>query len=242
MRELLSGYSRDGGEAEGRAGRPVQDPYPFRVLPQVDAVSRGALDALEVVLGRELNARPENALIEEGRAWPNGNFHAAELGAALDALRAALSQSASLIAARISVLLDQRMTGLTLFLAYQPGLDSGAMIVEYVAQAAAAEVRSLATPVAIQSVSASIGIESHASLATTSAKLASQQLEAIRILAACELVVAVRALRMSARAPSGTGSRALFDDAARALPESLEDRTLSPDIEAAGAAIDRWVP
>lgn len=240
MRELLCGYSREQPDRGSASSRLVQDPYPFRVLPQVDAVSRMALSGLEAVLGRELNARTENALIEDGRAWPNGNFHAAELGAALDALRAALGQSASLIAARVSVLLEQRITGLPQFLANQPGLESGVMIVEYVAQAAAAEARSLATPMAIQSISASMGVESHASLATTSAKLAAQQLDAIRILTACELVVAIRAIRMAQREPSGAGSKALFKAAAPGSPATFEDRTLSPEIEAARAVLERW--
>ncbi len=108
MRELLAGAPFDPRSPD----RLVQDPYAFRVLPQVDGVAHDALDALDEVLGRELNARPENALIHEGRALPTGNFHAAELGAALDALRAAFAHSASLIAGRVSAVLDPRMSGL----------------------------------------------------------------------------------------------------------------------------------
>src|SRR5690348_5312697 len=175
MRELLAGAPFDPRSPD----RLVQDPYPFRVLPQVDGVARDALDALDEVLGRELNARPENALIHEGRAFPTGNFHAAELGAALDALRAAFAHSASLIAGRISALLDPRMSGLAPFLAGDPGPDSGHMMLEYTAQAAAAEVRSLAAPMAVQAVWASLGVESHASLATTAAARTAEALDAL---------------------------------------------------------------
>jgi histidine ammonia-lyase len=229
MRELLDGYAPpDRGEA-----RPVQDPYPFRVLPQVDAVAHSALWSLENVLVRELGARTENALIDDGRAWPNGNFYGAELAAVLDALRNALAASSSLIAIRVSALLEPRFSGLPQFLAPEAGLSSGAMIVEYTAHAAASEVRSLAASVAVQSVTASMGVESGASLAAISVRRATEQLDALRILVACELVVAVRALRIAGRSPSGSGSARLFAQAGAVLDDNLEDRTLSPDIEAA---------
>ena len=77
---------RDDARAAGRRAvrsprprPPGAGPYPFRVLPQVDGVAHDALDHLDEVLRRELNARPENALIHDGRALPTGNFHAAEL-------------------------------------------------------------------------------------------------------------------------------------------------------------------
>ena len=229
MRELLAGAPFDPQAPD----RLVQDPYPFRVLPQVDGVANDALHTLEDVLGRELNARPENALIHEGQALPTGNFHAAELGAALDALRAAFAHSASLIAGRVSAMLDPRMSGLEPFLAADPGPDSGHMMLEYTAHAAAAEARSLAAPMATQSVWASLGVESHASLAATAATRTDELLYAMEVLVATELVVAIRALRAASREPAGAGVRALFDAAAEVLPAGTEDRRFGLDIEGA---------
>ena len=185
------------------------------------------------MLARELNARPENALIDEGRALPTGNFHAAELGAALDALRAAFAHSASLIAGRVSAILDPRMSGLPPFLAHEPGPDSGVMMLEYTAHAAAAEARSLASPMAVQSVWASLGVESHASLAATAAVRTAELLHAMSVLVATEMVVAVRALRVGGRVPGGAGVRPLFDAAAESLAAGLEDRAFGRDVEAA---------
>jgi len=229
MRELLAGAALHPRAAD----RLVQDPYAFRVLPQVDGVAYDARLNLEAVLARELNARTENALIHEGRALPTGNFHTAELGAALDGLRAAFAHSASLIAGRVSALLDPRMSGLSLFLAADPGPDSGHMMLEYTAHAAAAEVRSLATPMGVQSVWASLGVESHASLAATAAARTAQMLEAMRVLVATELVVSLRALSFADRTPSGAGVRDLFDQAVQALPAGHEDRAFGRDVEAA---------
>jgi histidine ammonia-lyase len=238
MRELLAGASL----APKAPDRLVQDPYPFRVLPQVDGVSFEALARLEQVLVRELNARSENALIEAGRAWPTGNFHAAELGAALDALRAALAQSSTLIAARVSALLDPRMSGLPPFLAHRPGPESGVMMLEYTAHAAAAEARSLAMPMATQSTWASLGVESHASLAATAARRTAEALRSMRILVATELVVTTRALALRDRTPAGEGTRRLFAAARAVLPAGLEDRPFGQDVELAAAVLDQWSP
>ena len=229
MRELLAGAPFDPHAPD----RLVQDPYPFRVLPQVDGVAQDALEVLDAVLGRELNSRPENALIHEGRAFPTGNFHAAELGAALDGLRAAFAHSASLIAGRVSALLDPRMSGLPPFLAGDPGPDSGVMMLEYTAHAAASEARSVASPMAVQSVWASLGVESHASLAATAAVRTAELLRAMRVLVATELVVAMRALAFAERRPSGAGVQALFEAAARAIPAGSEDRAFGRDVEIA---------
>ena len=230
MRELLAGAPFDPRSPD----RLVQDPYPFRVLPQVDGVARDALDHLDEVLRRELNARPENALIDDGRALPTGNFHAAELGAALDGLRAAFAHSASLIAGRVSAMLDPRMSGLPPFLAAEPGPDSGHMMLEYTAHAAAAEIRSLATPMAVQSVWASLGVESHASLAATAATRTTEMLDAMSVLVATELVVAVRALRMAGRVPPGPASRRCTPPPAETIAAGTEDRAFGQDVEAAG--------
>ncbi len=238
MRELLSGAAL----APTAPDRLVQDPYPFRVLPQVDGVTHDALGALESAVARELNARPENALIVgDGLALSNGNFYAAELGAALDALRTALAHSGSLIAARVSAMIDPRMSGLPPFLARRPGRESGVMMLEYTAHSAAADIRSLATPMGAQSVWASLGVEAHASLAATSARRTAEALGMLRILIATELVVAVRALALSGRVPAGAGTRRLFTRAREALSDGLEDRAFGLDVEAACRVIDGLV-
>jgi histidine ammonia-lyase len=239
MRELLAGVeerTRDPGALS------VQDPYPFRALPQVDGAVHEALSALEATVGHELNFPGENALIVAGEpaALPNGNPHAAPLANAIDNLRTALAQSAALIAARVSTLLDTSLTGLPPFLARRPGPESGALVVEYTAHAAAAEVRSLVTPVAAQTVSVSRGVESHSSLAPIAARRAHETLDAMRVLIATELLVAVRALRLADYQPVGAGSLPLYELAATRLDPDLSDRPLHPDIEAARALVAGW--
>ncbi len=239
MRALLAGAELNPHWAD----RLVQDPYPFRVLPQVDGVAHDALRLLGQVLTRELNSRPENALIDDGDVLPTGNFYAGELAAVLDGVRGALAQSASLIAARVSALLDPRMTALPPFLSARPGPESGVMMLEYTAHAAASETRTLALSMATQTVWASLGVESHASLAATGARRTAELLGAMRVLVATELVVAVRALRMTGRASTGAGTRRLFEAATRVLPAGLEDRPFGRDVSAACEVLEgrTWV-
>jgi histidine ammonia-lyase len=223
------------GPRERPPGSPVHDAFVFRCVPQVEGTLLDALERLAGVLAIELNVAGENALMlpADGVALPNGNFHAGVLTLALDSLRGAMAQSASLTAARVSALLDPDVTGLAPQLAQDPGPDSGAMILEYTAHAAAAEVRSLAATAASQTTSVQSGIESHANFAGHSSRRTSDALSRMAVAVSAELVLAVRALRLRGRPPDGPGVRALYDAAAARLDPDMSDRPLSGDLEAA---------
>jgi histidine ammonia-lyase len=222
---------------------PIHDPYPFRALPQVEGATLDALNALESVLSVELNAASENALIDpvEPAALPTANFHAGSLALALDRLRAGLAQSGSLCAARVSAMLDPGLTRLPAALSTDPGPSSGAMMVEYTAHAAAADVRARAAPAATQTATVGGGVESHASFAPLAARLADEALDSAAVAIATELVVAVRALRMRGHEPSDTPAERLFATAAARLEADLSDRALNDDIEVARRLIDEHV-
>ena len=223
LRHLLEGYTP--------LAPRLQDSYAFRCLPQVHGVLRDAEAHLRAVVTVELNASAENPLLCDDGALANGNFHSAPLAMALDHVRNAIAQVASLSAARLSDLMLPDVTGLHPFLAAQPGPDSGLMILEYTANAAVGEVSSLATPTT-QSVFVSHGVENHASFAQLAARRTSRAIELLRTIVAAELVAATRAVRMRARPPSGLGALRLFETAA-VLPADTADRPLSDDLEAA---------
>jgi histidine ammonia-lyase len=229
MRALLDGAQAD-------APRDVvHDPYPFRALAQVEGATLDALAALEAVLAVELNSASENALIDPaaGALLAAANVHAGSLALSLDQLRAALAQSAALVAARVSALLDPGLMGLPTALAERPGADSGAMMLEYTAHAAATDVRLRAVPVAAQTTTVGGGIESHASFAPFAARDTQLALDAAAVAVAVELVTAVRALRMRGVEPRRQGAAELFVDAAERLETDMSDRSLSDDVEAA---------
>jgi histidine ammonia-lyase len=233
MRKLLG--SDVGTVESGRGSRTVHDPYPFRAFAQVKGAELDALEQLEAILSVELNAAGENALVdpEPPEALPTANFHAGVLALGLDRLRAGLAQSASLAAARVSALLDPGLMGLPAALAARPGQDSGAMIVEYTAHAAAADVRLRAGPVAAQTTSVGGGLESHASFAPFAARATQESLDSAAVAVSSELVVAVRALHLRGLAPGAGDAGDLFAAAVERMDDDLSDRPLSDDLESA---------
>jgi histidine ammonia-lyase len=227
MRRLLAGQS---GSAR------VQDPYGFRALTQVHGAAIDAVGHAEQVVARELNAAAENPLIDVAgqRIWHNGNFHTAYLALALDAARAAVFQTASLSAARLGALLDDRVTGLATFLAMDVAPSSGLMIVEYAAHSALADISRLAAPAVLGGAVLSVGAEEHAGFGTQAAWSATDTVRAFRVVLACELVAAVRALRLRELRPSSAVLAQAFDLADAALPVSMADRPPDDDLAAAG--------
>jgi histidine ammonia-lyase len=227
MRRLLAGQSRSAR---------VQDPYGFRALTQVHGAAVDAVGHAEQVVARELNAAAENPLIDvEGqRIWHNGNFHTAYLALALDAARAAVFQTASLSAARLGALLDDRVTGLATFLAMDVAPSSGLMMVEYAAHSALADISRLAAPAVLGGAVLSVGAEEHAGFGTQAAWSATDTVRAFRVVLSCELVAAVRALRLRDLRPASAVLAQAFDLADAALPVSMADRPPDEDLAAAG--------
>jgi histidine ammonia-lyase len=212
----------------------IQDSYGYRAFPQVHGPVMDSLGHAEQVITTELNAASENPLVDApGHAvWHNGNFHAAYAGLALDAARAALFQTAALSAARLGTLVEPAFTGLEAFAA-DTTASSGIMILEYVAQSAVADIRRSAAPAALGSAVLSRGVEEHAGFSTQSARASTDAVTAYRAVLDCELVAAVRVLRMQRRAPSGGPLRAAFDAADAVLDPRTADRPLDADLAAA---------
>jgi histidine ammonia-lyase len=221
----------------------IQDPYGYRAFPQVHGPVVDAAEHAETIVTREINAPSENPLVDvvNRTIWHNGNFHTAYVGLALDAVRAAIFQTAALSAARLGTLVEPAFTGLEPFQAAPGEPGSGVMILEYVTHSAIADIRRLATPSALGSAVLSRGVEEHAGFSTQSAHATTDAIGAYRIVLACELVAAVRALRMQGRMPAGRLGE-VFGQAAAVLDPRVEDRALDGDISAATDLLPRIAP
>src|SRR5450755_1359587 len=233
LRALLDG--------ERRPAARIQDPYGYRALPQVHGAAMDAVWRAEQTVTSDINAAAETPLIDvAGQAvWHNGNFHPAYAGLALDAVRAALFQTAGLSAARLGTLVEPGFTGLAPFLAAGPRPSLGIMILEYVAHAAIADIRRLAAPAALGSAVLSRGVEEHAGFSTQSARATTDVAGAYQLVLASELVASVRALRMrGVRPPPGPLADA-FGLADAALPGDLGDRPLDTDLAVAQDLLPR---
>ncbi|MGW1258307.1 aromatic amino acid ammonia-lyase [Streptomyces sp. NPDC002513] len=218
----------------------VQDPFGLRCLPQVHGAALDAWSALDQVLSVEINAAVENPLLNADAEdyHHHGGFHLARLGLALDQFRLGLLGTAELSTTRLGILVEPAFTGLPPFLAEDEHGSSGIMITEYAAQSALAELRGAAQPVTLGHAVISRGVEEHASFASTGARRLLESVEHFTLVLACELVAAVRALRLRGLVPTGDGElRHFYDRAADRLDPSVADRNLTADVEAAAALL-----
>ncbi|OZM74543.1 histidine ammonia-lyase [Amycolatopsis antarctica] len=234
MRGLL------GMESTPPPGRRIQDPFGLRAFPQVQGPALDALRYLREVLTVEINAGTENPMISAPHedAYHHAHFHTAYVASALDQARATVHQVAELSAARLGDLVEPEFTGLRPFLASGPPGSSGVMILEYIAHDALTELRQAALPVTLGTAVVSRGIEDHASFSTQAARQAVAAAGAYRRLLACELVAAVRALRMREAELVDVPVRGAFELACERLDARLEDRPLTADIHAAALLLD----
>ncbi len=224
-------------------GARIQDPYGFRAFPQAHGPALDAAGALRAVLDVELNCPSENPLISQDgpegapAAYHHGGFFAAPVALALDHLCLTVLHTARLCAARLGHLGDPGLTGLRPFLADGPAAGSGMMILEYSANSALAEIRAAASaPASAGHVVVSHGLEEAATFAPQAARQAARATDAYRLVLACELVTAVRALRQTPhQLPPAVG--ALLDRVGPHLPADAEDRPLTADVAAAAALL-----
>ena len=210
----------------------IQDPYGLRALPQAHGILLDALDSLDGTIEAFANAPSENpSILSDGSVAHHGGFHAGYLALACDAAAVAAIQSAQLGLNRLTYVSEPNHTGLEPFLADGTPGASGVMVVEYVAAAALGDLRDAAAPASTQSITLSRGIEDTASFASLAARKLLTAAERYRLLVACELVAAVRAVRISE--PSLTEAQRDALRLCEPLPTALDDRDLTSDIELA---------
>jgi histidine ammonia-lyase len=235
MRRLL------GMTAVPLPGRRIQDPYGLRAFPQVQGPALDAVRYLQGVLTTEINASTENPMIsvEDNDVYHNAHFHTAYVAVALDTARATVHHVAELSAARLGDLVEPEQTDLPAFLAAGSPGSSGVMILEYVAHDALAQLRQAALPVTLGSAVVSRGLEDHASFSTQAARQARRVAAGYRIVLGCELVAAVRALRMRVADLVDLPVREAYEQMAAVLDPRMTDRPLTEDVEQAAAMLDK---
>ena len=143
----------------------VQDPYAVRCMPQVYGAVEDTLTHARKVLSAAINGVSDNPLIFGDDILSGGNFHAEPVGFISDFLAIAVAELASISERRID-LLDRRVNpNLNMFLAGEPGLESGFMIAHVTAAALVSENKVYAHPASVDSLPTSAGQEDHVSMA-----------------------------------------------------------------------------
>ena len=180
-----------------RHGDPrLQDAYSLRCMPQVHGAARDALSYVRRVLEIEVNSATDNPLVfpESGQIKSGGNFHAQIVAQALDFLAIALADLGAISERRIDRLLNPDASGLPAFLAPQPGVESGLMILQVAVSDVLTELRLLAGPASVHSVPTGAGREDHVSMGPAAARKARRASEALSHVVAVELLCAAEAI------------------------------------------------
>ena len=223
-----------------RHGDPrVQDPYCLRCMPQVHGPVKDALDWIDAVVTREINAATDNPLVfANGETLSGGNFHGQAVGLALDLLAIVMTNLATMAERRIDRLVHPDFNqGLPPFLTRQAGVNSGFMMAQVTAAALASECKVLSHPATVDTIPTDGSREDVVPMSMGAAWKARRVIGNVRNVLAIELLCAAQGLDF--RLPLTPGQGALDGHRkVRELVTALEgDRVLTNDIETISSAI-----
>lgn len=230
MLDLLEGSQLTTAQGEKR----VQDAYSIRCIPQVHGASWQVLQYVKEKLEIEMNAATDNPLIfEEGKTvFSGGNFHGQPIAFAMDFLKVGMAELANISERRIERLVNPHLNeGLPPFLSPEPGLQSGAMILQYAAASLVSENKTLAHPASVDSIPSSGNQEDHVSMGTTGSRHAYAIISNTRRVLATEALCAITACSIRGSEKMAPKTRTLFDELSKVVQPITRDRIFSPDIE-----------
>jgi len=211
----------------------VQDAYSLRCIPQVHGASRQALDYVKEKLEIEMNAATDNPLIfDHGqKVISGGNFHGQPIALAMDFMKIAIAELANISERRIERLVNPQLNDLPPFLSSQPGLQSGAMIMQYTAASLVSENKTLAHPASVDSIPSSANQEDHVSMGTIAARHAYQIIQNARRVLAIEFICAMQAVEYRGIDKMASQTRKFYESGRNLVPSIDQDRIFSNDIE-----------
>lgn len=213
----------------------VQDAYSLRCIPQVHGASWQALDYVKEKLEIEMNAATDNPLIFDNgeKVISGGNFHGQPIAFAMDFMKIAVAELANISERRIERLVNPQLNDLPPFLSPEPGLQSGAMIMQYAAAALVSENKTLAHPASVDSIPSSANQEDHVSMGTIAARHAYQIIQNVRRVLAIELICAMQAVEIRGVEKMATLTKGFYDKGREQVSSIKQDRIFAKDIEKA---------
>jgi histidine ammonia-lyase len=226
----------------------VHDPYAWRCHPQVNGAARDASAWAQGVCVTELASCTDNPLVGQGAlVVSGGNFHGAPLGLAMDTLRLAIAQMASLsrqrtaqLARRLDDLASDPSSRSTATSASSTGgpLAGGHQGLVMVLTTATASLLALSSlvPATTQWLPVD-SVEDHVPNATLAALHALEAVDHARAVLAAEAVAAAIVLNHDGAAPSSLAGQWLSKLVA-SLPGDIRlDQPLSAILEALAARL-----
>ena len=207
----------------------VQDAYSLRCMPQVFGAALDSLNHIKNVIGVEINSATDNPLVFDD-IISGGNFHGEPIAIAMDLLGIVMTKISSFSERRIARMLDSNLSGLPPFLAKNAGLNSGMMILQYVAASLVNENKTLSYPSSVDSIPTSANKEDYQSMGATSARKAADIVKNAGKVIAIELLVASQALEFQEKKTS-PATIAAYDAIREKIPPLEVDRSMHEDID-----------
>ena len=222
----------------------VQDAYSLRCIPQVHGASWQTLNYVKEKLEIEINAATDNPLIFDlgKKVISGGNFHGQPIAFAMDFLGIAMAELANISERRIERMVNPQLSDLPAFLSANPGVESGAMILQYSAASLVSENKTLAHPASVDSIPSSANQEDHVSMGTIGSRHAYQIIQNARNVLAIELFCAMQAVEFRGVEEMAPRTRKAFDHGRKVAPSITGDRVFSKDIESLSNCLkeDHW--
>jgi len=214
------------------ADSEIQAPISFRIVPQVHGALVDALSTLGSCISNQARAFSDNPwMTDDGRFLSVGSFHNQHLVNQIEHVTVALVHAGCLSERRLHRLLDTATTGLNPQLAARPGLDAGFVVLHKAAIDHAARLRTLATPISVQTSETSAGQEDYMSMAIPAVHRLLDALDTARMIFASELMAACVALDFREEKP-GTGVARMHSFVRESVAPLTVDRSPGPDLEA----------
>jgi histidine ammonia-lyase len=185
-----------------------------------------------------------------------GHFHAAPVALAMDFLKIALVQVASIAERRVFRLTYGRLSGLPSFLVQGSGVNSGLMLAQYTAASLLSEAKGLSMPASVDCIPTVQHQEDHVPMGPIAARSALEVVDRVADIVAIELLCAAQGLdfRLAGRAVDGhgeivevgpqqpgAGTRAVYDKVRARVQRWDDDQVLHPDLVAVGRAVREGV-
>ena len=211
----------------------VQDPYSLRCIPQILGACADAVENARRVIEIEINSATDNPLImpEDQESLSGGNFHGQAAAMALDQLTLALTVMAGVAERRVARLVDAHLSELPPFLTEESGLNSGMMLLQYVAASMVSENKTLSFPASADSIPTSANQEDYVPMGQWAALKSRQVLENAHRVIAIEYLCAAQGLDFRAPARAGRGPHAAHKLLRTVVPHLDSDRPQHGDVE-----------
>lgn len=231
--ERMRDWLKDSKLITHQGEKRVQDPYSLRCIPQIHGASWQVLNYVKEKLEIEMNAATDNPLIfdDGGLVISGGNFHGQPIAFAMDFLKIGMAELANVSERRIERLVNPQLNeGLPAFLSANPGLESGAMILQYSAASLVSENKTLAHPASVDSIPSSANQEDHVSMGTTGSRHARMIIANVRNVLAIEAFCAAQAVEYRGVENMSPKLYEKWKDIRNIAPAMTEDRIFSKDV------------